>query len=665
MQSKRSFFNKTAFKKNMTRFAPVWVLYSLLLVLAVVSNFMRNGAQDSPYYFTYYFLNMPSTLAAFNVCYALVVVQLLFGDLYNSRMCYALHALPLRRENWFITNVASGLVFSLIPTLVMALAALPLLGSSIFVGAWKIPFLTMLIATLQYICCFGLAVFSAMCVGNRFTMIAGYGLLHTGAEIVYWVVDVLYTPMLYGVVTPVHPASVMTPAYHMTKTFYKYTDFSELSRLATQRNCLWTELTAEFTLTGEWWRLWAIAGVGILFLALALILYRKRNLECAGDAVAFSFLRPVFQVLCTLFVTVCSWYFLQDLGGRDAPEALKYVLLALAMIVGWFIGRMLVERSTRVFGRRNWYGLGILAAVMALSLVGTHFDVLNIEERLPDPDKIERVSLGTNFTADNSMTDKADIEKVLRLHSLAIDERIDNCGLYVRGRDGTFVEVVDSNDDKYDLTQENPELTQAVNVRIYYTMKNGSTMERRYNIWSEKETGNIARELLSRWENISESKTVLEDGSEVNGAEYAARNILAFSLRGDRVLKDEKDLSQAAMSFLSAVKADCEAGNMVEDSGYHKGYFQKKTLTEDWDGNEYYEQTEYLYVHLSGEKLSWSVHIYPDCENTIRWLQTHGVLEDWDVIPNKSLEWNALWKGAMEDMVAQGEEGITEDIPVQ
>lgn len=664
MQSKRSFFNKTAFKKNMTRFAPVWVLYSLLLVLAVVSNFMRNGAQDSPYYFTYYFLNMPSTLAAFNVCYALVVVQLLFGDLYNSRMCNALHALPLRRENWFITNVASGLVFSLIPTLVMALAALPLLGNSMFQGAWKLAFLNMLIANLGYICCFGLAVFSAMCVGNRFTMIAGYGLLHTGAEIVYWVVDVLYTPMLYGVVTPVHPASVMTPAYHMTKTFYKYTDSSELSRLATQRNCLWTELTAEFTLTGEWWRLWAIAGVGILFLALALILYRKRNLECAGDAVAFSFLRPVFQVLCTLFVTVGSWYFLRDMVGFGTPEAVKYCLL-LAMIVGWFIGRMLVERSTRVFGRRNWYGLGILAAVMALSLVGTHFDVLNIEERLPDPDKIERVSLGTNFTADNSMTDKADIEKVLRLHSLAIDERIDNYGLYVRGRDGTFVEVVDSNDDKYDLTQENPELTQAVNVRIYYTMKNGSTMERRYNIWSEKETGNIARELLSRWENISESKTVLEDGSEVNGAEYAARNILAFSLRGDRVLKDEKDLSQAAMSFLSAVKADCEAGNMVENSGYHKGYFQKKTLTEDWDGNEYYEQTEYLYVHLSGEKLSWSVHIYPDCENTIRWLQTHGVLEDWDVIPNKSLEWNALWKGAMEDMVAQGEEGITEDIPVQ
>lgn len=665
MQSKRSFFNKTAFKKNMTRFAPVWVLYSLLLVLAVVSNFMRNGSQDSPYYFTYYFLNMPSTLAAFNVCYALVVVQLLFGDLYNSRMCNALHALPLRRENWFITNVASGLVFSLIPTLVMALAALPLLGNSMFQGAWKLAFLNMLIANLGYICCFGLAVFSAMCVGNRFTMIAGYGLLHTGAEIVYWVVDVLYTPMLYGVVTPVHPASVMTPAYHMTKTFYKYTDFSELSRLATQRNCLWTELTAEFTLTGEWWRLWAIAGVGILFLALALILYRKRNLECAGDAVAFSFLRPVFQVLCTLFVTVGSWYFLRDMVGFGTPEAVKYCLLALAMIVGWFIGRMLVERSTRVFGKRNWYGLGILAAVMALSLVGTHFDVLNIEERLPDPDKIERVSLGTSYTSDYPLTDKADIEKVMRLHALAIDERIDNWGLYVRGKDGAFVEVVDSNDDKYDLTRENPELTQATNVRIFYTMKNGSTMERRYNIWTEKETGSIARELLSRWDIVSESKTILEDGTEVNGAEYVARNILAFVVEGDRALTEEADLEKAAMSFLNAVKADCEAGNMVLDYSYHRGFFRSRNPEKYWDGEEYYSESERIDVTLVGRETNWWVNVYPDCENTVRWLQTHGLLDDWEVIRNKSLEWNNLWKSAMEKAVAQGEEGITEDIPVQ
>lgn len=654
MQSKRSFFNKTAFRKNMTRFAPVWILYSLFLVMAVVTSFMRNGAQDSQYYFTYYFLNMTTSLGAFNVCYALVTVQLLFGDLYNSRMCYALHALPMRRENWFVTNVVSGLVFSLIPTLVMALSALPLLGRSMFQGAWKLAFLNMVISNLQYICCFGLAVFSAMCVGNRFTMIAGYGLLHAGAEIAYWVVDALYTPMLYGVITPVHPASVMTPAYHMTKQFYEYTQTGELYLLAKEKNCLWTELPAEFSLTGNWWQLLAVAGVGIVFLALALVLYRKRDLECAGDAVAFPFLRPVFQVLCTLFVTTGSWYILRDMIGRDSPEFMKYVLLAVAMIVGWFIGRMLVERSTRVFGKRNWYGLGILAAVMALSLVCTHFDVLNIEERIPDPDKIERVSLGSNYTLDYPLTDKADIDRILRLHSLAIDERIDDWGLYVRGKDGTFVEVMDSNDDKYDLTQENPDLAQAANIRIYYTMKNGSTMERRYNIWTEKESGSIARELLSRWDVISDSKTTVRDGRVVNGAEYSAQNILAFTLHGDRVLKDDPDLSKTALSFLDAVKADCKAGTMAQDDNFHMGFFRKTTPSEDWDGNVYHEQAYHLYVHLGGMDLSWMVNVYPDCENTIRWLQAHGLLEGWEVIPDKNVEWNSLWEGAMKDAQSGG-----------
>ncbi len=641
MQSKRSFFNKTAFKKNMTRFAPVWVLYTLLLLAVLVTAYTQNQAERCYYFAENLMDNLIPGLTAFNIGYALVVAQLLFGDLYNGRMMGALHALPLRRETWFVTNVVSGLLFSLIPTLVMALAALPMLGGSIFVGAWKLAFLTMLLSNLQFICCFGLAVFSAMCVGNRFTMLAGYGLLHSGAQIAKWTVDVLYTPMLYGVETPVHPANVLTPFYHMARKFYEYTGWLEMNRMSLQRNnCPWSDLTAQFTLTGEWWQLLAIAGVGLLFLAAALLLYRKRDLECAGDAVAFPFLKPVFLVLCTLFVTVGSWFFLQDLGGRDAPAVLKYGLLALAMMVGWFIGKMLVARSTRVFGKRNWYGLGVLAAAMALSLVCTHFDVLGIEERIPNPDKIERVSIGTSYSLDHPMTDKADIEKVLRFHSLAIEDRVESSGLYVRGYDGSMVEVVDTNDSLYDMTQENPKMARVANIRIYYTMKNGSTMERRYNIWTEKETGSIAKELLSRWEIVSESRTVLEDGSEVNGAEYAAQNILYFRA-DDKTLPEGSDLRAEALSFLEAVKADCEEGTMVDDSRFHRGYFRSREPKENWDGTEYYQMQEGLYVILGGDH-GWRVTVYPDCENSLRWLQDRGLTEDWEIVTEGSLEWASL-----------------------
>ena len=39
MKSKISFFNKTAFKKDVTRFAPIWILYTVCMILGVVMLF--------------------------------------------------------------------------------------------------------------------------------------------------------------------------------------------------------------------------------------------------------------------------------------------------------------------------------------------------------------------------------------------------------------------------------------------------------------------------------------------------------------------------------------------------------------------------------------------------------------------------------------------------
>ena len=123
MKSRTSFFNKTVFKKDLTRFAPAWGAYLIFMLLAVIS--ISNDR------FAFYRLQSVrdciTAYAWINMIYAAVVAQLIFGDLYNSRMCNALHALPLRRESWFGTHVASGIAFSLLPNLVMALLALPLL----------------------------------------------------------------------------------------------------------------------------------------------------------------------------------------------------------------------------------------------------------------------------------------------------------------------------------------------------------------------------------------------------------------------------------------------------------------------------------------------------------------------------------------------------------
>ena len=129
MKSKTSFFNRTIFLKNMTRFFPVWVLYTIGLLLTLV---LLRGVSPSLNY-AQRVRNLGECInifALFNCGYAMLCAQLLFGDLYNTRMCNALHALPMRRETWFLTHVLSGLSFFFIPNLLFTLLSLPMLGNA-------------------------------------------------------------------------------------------------------------------------------------------------------------------------------------------------------------------------------------------------------------------------------------------------------------------------------------------------------------------------------------------------------------------------------------------------------------------------------------------------------------------------------------------------------
>ena len=156
MKSRTSFFNATVFKKNLTRFAPAWGLYTVLLVLTVFTECTwveRAGSN---------LLNLGETHGAFALFYAPLCTQLLFGDLlYNTRMCNALHALPLKRETWFFTNILSGYAFFLIPTLAASALAWLLMAGSGYPGSMAVVPLFLLTALLQFTCFFGISTFAS------------------------------------------------------------------------------------------------------------------------------------------------------------------------------------------------------------------------------------------------------------------------------------------------------------------------------------------------------------------------------------------------------------------------------------------------------------------------------------------------------------------------
>ena len=616
MQSKKSCFNRAAFTKNLTRFAPVLALYTLLLLLMLLAAWKQAGDTFPEYYFLYQTSDFVKWTAIINLGYACLMAQLLFGDLYNTRMCNALHALPLRRETWFLTNVASGLVYSLIPTAIAALVLIPMLMSTIFVGAWKIALWYFLITNVEFICLFGIAVFCAMVVGSRFTMVAGYGLVNFGSGILYWLVNTVYTPMLYGMVTPSELAGKLMPMQYMLSINLEVEEaarralFDEVGRLIPGAQ-------GSYSITGLDC-LGTLAIVGVAFALLGLLLYHFRNLECAGDAVCSRKLVPVFQVLCAMFVAVAAEFAASEvMGYGNSLDWLKFLFLFCGLIVGWFAGKMLVERSARVFRPQNWVGLGILAAVLAASMGLTKLDVLGLEERMPDIGDIASVQL--NFY---KMDDRTDIETVLKLHNLALNDRVNQDGAYALEDSGEYVRMEDSS---YRYWQEGDPLPQqriATSCYLTYTLKNGKTVQRSYNVWVDSAAGEIPNKLLSRWDAVN------SDTVEISGKDVETLPLVLDSMERmycsltDGKLPEELKTRAAAESLIRAIQADCAAGTMAQNEAYHDGVFVIPQL----DGDTY--ETRSVCIGLTSKNYSWSVEVYTDCENTIRWMRENGLMSE-------------------------------------
>jgi len=626
MQSKRSCFNSTLVKKNLTRFAPLWVLYFLCLaggMTLLYSDRSAAGQNTESFWFASRVCENIRFMGVVNLLYAPLAAMLLFGDLFQARMCNPLHALPLRRETMFFSNVLSGIFFSLIPTGVITLLILPVLFGSYVENAWQIGLLWFAGVNLEFLCFFGIAIFSVFCTGNRVAMAMVYTVLNGVGFGLFTLVNTLYTPMLYGVVTPDRLATHLTPiADLLSDSLLEVENYFQVEGRAYTTGVR----QAAFYLHAAYGKLFVWAGVGIVFGCLGLVLYRRRKLECAGDPIAVPSLRIVFQIACTVggavLVVVMGQLFLGFSNHSYAWE--KYLLSACGLVVGWFAGKMLLARSVRVFGLKNWPGLAAVALVMALSLAATHFDVLGIASWVPEAEKVRSVTVD-NYRSTIELTEEADIRQVLHLQELALEEQIQQPGAYPIAyletlEPGTMVTYPSNTIALYD---QESEYRQANGLTLTYNMANGRTVTRRYVIWMDGEQAQILKPIMSRWEAVlSAARSGWKDT-------FLWDNILSFEVQGEEVPK-ALNTHQEATSLVQAIQADCAAGTMAQTIYFHDGYFRSQSDSDLC--------TPYLNIFLnSGNEWYWTAayfNIFPDCENTLNWLKERDLLT-YDILPGE------------------------------
>ena len=257
-------------------------------------------------------------------------------------------------------------------------------------------------------------------------------------------------------------------------------------------------------------------------------------------------------------------------------------------------------------------GLLSLAAVLAASLVLTHFDVLGIEDRTPEAENVESVSISLyqNSTYAVKLTEAEDIEALLRLQQLALENRAEDSGSFpvVDGKTLTRQELLEAQTagkslDGYPCRSVSP-------VFLTFQLKNGRTMQRLYFIWTDQEEGTIANQYLSRWE------AVARNGNVSGSFDWSAVTDLYIEPK----LLTEAPSREMVDSLVEAIKADCAAGTMTQYGYFHNGHF---LVRENGDTGT----TDSMWVHFGTENDGFGLYVYADSENTLNWLRQHDLLQ--------------------------------------
>ena len=554
MKSRISLCNKTVFGKNVLRFAPLWGLYLAGGLLRILSFTEHMEARSVAIYLS----NNVGYMSVVNLIYGALCALLLFGELFDARRCRMLHATPVRRETWFLSHVLAGMCFSLIPNLMFMLTVMPQLGEY-----WQSGLVWLLAVELEFLFFFGLAVFCVMLAGNRFAAVAIYGILNFGALLIQWFVPTLYEPLLPGVEFNLDVLTVFCPVMYLCgRTTVLYSD-NWLSSTLKQKTYGWPIGPVFEGMEESWVYPVILAVLGIVLGVAALLLYRRRNLERAGDALAVKKLEPVFAVIFSLFVGST----LATLGARYTNYL---VLLAIGLLAGWIVAQMLIQRTVRIFRLRSFVGFVLLAAILGSTFAITKADPLNVSGWLPDAEQVASVTVEEGYRGYGrgngavTLTEPEYIQEAIEVHHLIIHE-------YGEAKNLSYSQM----------------------VKFTYCMRDGRIVTRAYRIAKGLEVF-LLKHIFSEPKRILQYTDWEEFLQEDHGTHITGLDI------SERVTKED------AVGLLEAIKADCEAGNMAQAPAYHL-YNEKYVVITDMRYGAPYQ----------------GISIYPDAKNTMAWIEAY------------------------------------------
>ena len=606
MQSRTSFFNITLFRKNLTRFWPLWGMASFagaLFPLALLLQLMRREnfyLWNDPLSFTEMYYNVAAyAVPVISLMYAVLCAMMVWSYLYNSRSVGLAHTLPIRREGLFFTNFLSGMAMMLIPYVVIgALCVLvSAVGGCFDLKGLIVTILTVLGLSFFY---FASATLVAFITGNVFALPAVYFLLHFLAVLLDWLVSTFAQGFLFGlsggytgVVEWLSPTVYLENQVRVNSTYETIT--TQTSRL--------TAVSLE-----NFWLIGVYALVGVVLLVLAWLLYRRRRSESAGDVVAVGWMKPVFRFGTAALAALLGGIALYELFWRNFQGGQYYdvlpmvVCMLVAGAIGYYAASMLLAKSLKVF-RGSWKGMALVAAGCVALCCVLHFDLLGVEDRVPEVSQVKKVHL---YTADNNYTfypeeDAELLEQVRTVHQAIVADKD-----FILNGNERRLWALDTGDIEY------------VSFDVTYELTNGLEVERNYGLTVTRDRMAQAGTYDSLLDSLVNSEAMKAKRLHVGDSRYEVSSGYLYL----EAVGEHYDLnSREAAAILEAVGKDARTGAWGTYNWFEN------------DRRDCYAMSLELSFTYTGEeedlRRDWiEIYVRPGMDHTIACLKDLGLVTD-------------------------------------
>ncbi len=463
------------------------VMVSPVYLYTVITNYIEKY-NKLIYNYENLFLTFAAIMAIAVTAFLMVLLYIDFSYLYNRSASDYFHALPLKRSELLFARFSGAYVASLIPLTVGYIGVYALSFLSI-VSADRSAIIEAYFFTVLMLAVLGLfTLLFIITAGGVFDSLISLAAVNIGIPIVVLFIYGLCESHLYG----------FTYASNYDTNILSYTTpFG----YAIVKLCmgLYDTKTPLFSAIG----VFAIIDMLALFGALNVIAYNRRKSEKLGGSYAFKLIPEIIGfIISSLGLFVIGYIF-----GEEPKEIVYWVAGLVGACLAAVVYSLIINRGFKKAKRAVI--VGAISFVILLSInLGIRFDLFGWENKLPKTEDIKSVTINVGGIS----LDVKNIDLAVEFNETIVKEHT-----------------------------ENP-LDRSNRFNIVYTLKNGKTLERYYEVETE-----IAKDLKARLIGEEYSRQILEDFGkfkekqveawEINGYVYEKGKYLG---RFDTTVSKEK-----------------------------------------------------------------------------------------------------------------------------